>query len=51
MWGDEEISERREYRDEPLQAAGRSKTLHRAVSFSQRQMRIFRSIVETASST
>lgn len=47
MRGDEEISDRREDRNEPLQAAGRSEALHRAFSLSQRQMRVFRSIVET----
>jgi hypothetical protein len=42
----EEIADSREHADEPLQASWRSKVLHRPLSPPQRQVRIFRPIVE-----
>jgi len=46
VWWDEVISDRRKDRDETLQSAGGSKALHHPLSFSHRQMRIFRAIVQ-----
>jgi hypothetical protein len=41
----EKIADGREDTDEPLQVPGRPKALHHPLSSTERQMRIFRSVV------
>ena len=42
----EKIANSREHADEPLQVPGRSKALHQPLASPERQMRVFRAIVE-----